>query len=76
MQTIAFRPDAESARAISVLTRDGTTSSAAIRRALVAEARRVTDADLLREAEALSEDDRDRAEARQVLSDMERLRAW
>lgn len=76
MQTIAFRPDAESARAISVLTRDGATNSAAIRRALVAEARRVTEADLRREAETLACDDRDREDARQVLTDMERLRAW
>lgn len=75
MQTIAFRPDAESTAALSVLTRDGSTNSAAIRRALVAEAQRAAREELLRQAKELTADDHDREEARQVLADMVRLRA-
>lgn len=76
MKTIAFRPDAESARALSLLTRDGSTSSAVIRRALIAAAERETQARLLAEAKAVAADESDRQEARRVLADMEQLRAW
>lgn len=76
MKTIAFRPDAESAKALSLLTRDGSTSSAAIRRALMAAAEQEMRAQLLEEAKAVAADQSDRQEARRVLEDMEHLRAW
>ena len=76
MPTIAFRPDEESARALLLLTRDGSTNSAAIRRALIKAAELELRAQLLAEAEAVVADDADRQEARRVLEDMEQLRAW
>lgn len=76
MKTIAFRPDDQSARALSLLTRDGSTNSAAIRRALIAAAERETQARLLAEAKAVAADKDDLQEARRVLADMEQLRAW
>ncbi|HTR69658.1 MAG TPA: hypothetical protein VMH41_05465 [Mycobacteriales bacterium] len=74
--TITFRPDAETARALDVLTRDGTPVSTAVRKALLAAARDEATARLRAEAEALADDEVDRAEAAQVLRDMETLRAW
>lgn len=74
--TITFRPDAETARALDVLTRDGTPVSTAVRKALLAAARDKATATLRAEAEALAADEVDRAEAAQVLRDMETLRAW
>ncbi len=75
MQSIAFRPDTESARALSLLTRDGSTNSAAIRRALIAAAEQELRAQLLEEAKAVAADESDRREARQILEEMEHLRA-
>nr|WP_231514501.1 hypothetical protein [Mycobacterium sp. URHB0044] len=74
--TITFRPDEDTAKALEVLTRDGTTVSAAVRSALIDAARRKADAAIRAEAERLAEDESDRAEAMQVLRDMETLRAW
>lgn len=76
MRTIAFRPDEESAQALSMLTRDGLTNSAAIRRALIEAARQEARTALLDEATVVAGDERDREEARRVLTDMEHLRAW
>ncbi len=76
MVTIAFRPDEESAEALDLLTRDGLSTSAAIRRALVSAARHQRRRELLAEATQLAADESDREEARHVLSDMEHLRAW
>lgn len=74
--TITFRPDADALRALVVLTRDGTSVSAAVRGALI-DAARSCEADLLRqEAVRLASEEVDRAEAAQVLRDMETLRAW
>jgi hypothetical protein len=57
-------------------TADGTTVSTAVRAALI-DAARVRAVESLRaEAAALAEDPVDRAEASQVLRDMETLRAW
>ena len=53
-------PDEDTAKALEVLTKDGTAVSAAVRA----------------EAERLADDESDRAEAMQVLRDMETLRAW
>ena len=74
--TITFRPDDDTARALAVLTRDGTAVSAAVRTALIEAASRRAHAALRAEAEALAGDTADRAESARVLRDMETLRAW
>ena len=74
--TITFRPDEDAARALAVLTGDGTSVSTAVRAALIDAARGRARTKLREEAEALAADDQDRAEAAQVLRDMETLRAW
>jgi hypothetical protein len=74
--TITFRPDEDAARALEVLTRDGTPVSTAVRTALIDAARRQATAALRSEAAELAADEQDRAEAAQVLRDMETLRAW
>ncbi len=73
---ITFRPDEDAARALAALTRDGTPVSSAVRAALIDAAREQARTTLRAEAEALAADEQDRAEAAQVLRDMERLRAW
>lgn len=75
-QTITFRPDEDAERALAVLTADGTAVSAAVRAALIDAARGRAQERLRAEAEALAADPTDRAEAAQVLRDMETLRAW
>lgn len=74
--TITFRPDEDAQRALEVLTADGTTVSTAVRTALIDAARVRARERLRREAEELVADEADRAEAAQVLRDMETLRAW
>ncbi|HEX8304667.1 MAG TPA: hypothetical protein VF612_07305 [Jatrophihabitans sp.] len=74
--TITFRPDEDASRALEVLTRDGTPVSAAVRSALIEAARQRAVASVRAEAQALAADEQDRAEAMQVLRDMETLRAW
>lgn len=76
VDVITFRPDADAQRALAALTNDGTTVSAAVRSALI-EAAKARAGDRLRvEAATLAADEADRAEATQVLRDMETLRAW
>ena len=75
-QTITFRPDEDASRALVVLTADGTAVSTAVRSALIDAARSRAQQRLRAEAEALANDAEDRAEAAQVLRDMETLRAW
>ncbi len=74
--TITFRPDEDTSKALEVLTKDGTPVSAAVRAALIDAARRKAAASIRAEAERLAADEADRAEAAQVLRDMETLRAW
>lgn len=74
--TITFRPDEDTWKALQVLTKDGTSVSAAVRSALIDAARRKANAPVRAEAETLARDEADRAEAMQVLRDMETLRAW
>jgi hypothetical protein len=74
--TITFRPDDDASKALSVLTRDGTPVSTVVRAALIEAARRKAAASIRAEAEELAADEADRAEAIQVLRDMETLRAW
>jgi hypothetical protein len=74
--TITFRPDEDASRALAVLTQDGTPVSAAVRSALIRAAGAVAAERLRAEAAELAADEADRAEAAQVLRDMETLRAW
>lgn len=74
--TITFRPDEDTSKALEILTKDGTAVSAAVRSALIDAARKKAGAAIRAEAESLAEDESDRAEAMQVLRDMETLRAW
>ena len=74
--TITFRPDEDAARALAVLTSDGTSASSAVRSALIDAARVRAKQRLRAEAEALADDPADGAEAAQVLRDMETVRAW
>jgi len=74
--TITFRPDHDASKALEILTKDGTPVSAAVRAALIDAARRKANAAIRAEAEILTDDEADRAEAMQVLHDMETLRAW
>jgi hypothetical protein len=75
-ETITFRPDEDASRALAVLTQDGTTVSTAVRGALI-DAARARAQELIRsEAAVLAADAQDRAEAAQILRDMETLRAW
>jgi hypothetical protein len=74
--TITFRPDEDAARALAVLTSDGTPVSTAVRAALIGAARERARSVLRAEATSLAADEQDRAEAAQVLRDMESLRAW
>jgi hypothetical protein len=74
--TITFRPDEDAQRALDALTADGTTVSTAVRSALIDAARAHARERLRAEATALADDAADRAEAAQVLRDMETLRAW
>jgi len=73
--TITFRPDEDASRALAVLTRDGTPISTVVREALIEAARRKAATAIRAEAEELAADEADRAEAVQVLRDMETLRA-
>jgi len=75
-ETITFRPDEDARRALAALTADGTAVSSAVRSALIEAARRSAQERLRDEAAALAADTQDRAEAAQVLRDMETLRAW
>ncbi len=74
--TITFRPDDEARLALDELTADGTPVSKVVRDALMEAAARHAKSRLRAEAEALAADPVDRAEAAQVLRDMESLRAW
>ena len=75
-ETITFRPDQDARRALAILTQDGTPVSAAVRAALIEAAKTAARDRLRAEAAALATDEADRAEAAQVLRDMETLRAW
>ncbi len=74
--TITFRPDEDAQRALDALTADGTAVSTAVRSALIDAARSRARERLRSEGEAIASDAEDRAEAAQVLKDMETLRAW
>lgn len=73
---ITFRPDSVVEAALARLTADGTSVSDAVRRAIMEAATRQAEQALRAEATTLAADAGDRAEAAQVLRDLETLRAW
>lgn len=76
MAVVNFRTDERSDRALAELTADGASVSEAIRQALVDAVRLRRREQMRRESLAVSTDPTDLAESRQVLSEMEELRAW
>lgn len=74
--TITFRLDEDARRALAVLTQDGTPVFTAVQAALIEAAKTVARGRLRAQATALAADDADRAEAAQVLQNMETLRVW
>ena len=76
MAVVNFRTDKRSERALAELMADGSTASDAIRQALVDAVRLRRREQMRAESLALMNDDADRAESRQVLLEMDELRAW
>ena len=76
MPVVNFRTDERSERALAELMSDGSTASDAIRQALVDAVRLRRREQMRAESLALMNDDADRAESRQVLLEMDELRAW
>lgn len=76
MSVVNFRTDERSERALAELMADGSTASDAIRQALVDAVRLRRREQMRAESLALMNDDADRAESRQVLLEMDKLRAW
>jgi len=76
MAVLNFRTDKRSERALTELTADGTTTSEAIRQALVDAVRLRRREQMRAESLELMGDEDDRAESRRVLADMDELRAW
>jgi len=76
MPVLNFRTDERSERALAVLMAGGSTASDAIRQALVDAVRFRRREQMRIESLALINDEADRAESRQVLSEMDELRAW
>jgi predicted transcriptional regulator len=76
MTTITFRTDDDVDRALADLGASGQDRSQVIREAIMTAWHDRQAQRLRAEAEALAVDEADRAEAREVLADMESLRAW
>ncbi len=76
VSTITFRPDDDTRLALDELTADGAPVSRVVRDALIEAAARHAKARLRAEADELAADEGDRAEAAEVLRDMDSLRAW
>ena len=76
MAVVNFRTDERSERALAELMADGSTASDAIRRALVDAVRLRRREQMRTESLELMSDESDRAESRQVLMEMDELRAW
>ena len=76
MAVLNFRTDERSERALTQLTADGTTTSEAIRQALVDAVRLRRREQMRAESLELMGDENDRVESRRVLADMDELRAW
>lgn len=76
MAVVNFRTDDRSQRALAELTADGATVSEAIRQALIDAVRLRKRDQMRRESMEALADPADLAESRQVLSEMDELRAW
>jgi hypothetical protein len=76
MATLTVRTDAAVDEALADLTADGTSTSEAVRTAILEAARNRYYARLKSEAEALAADPDDLAEARQVMMEMDEISAW
>jgi hypothetical protein len=73
---VNFRTDERSEQALAELTADGSSISDAIRQALVDAVRLRRREQMRRESAEVSADPDDRAESRQILKEMDELRAW
>jgi hypothetical protein len=76
MAVLNFRTDQRSEQALAELTADGTSVSEAILQALVDAVRLRRREQMRRESLEASTDAADLAESRQVLTEVEELRAW
>lgn len=76
MPVLNFRTDERSEAALAELTADGSTTSEAIRQALVDAVRLRRREQMRAESRALANDKQDQAESRKVLAEMSELRAW
>lgn len=76
MAVVNFRTDARSDRALAELTADGSSVSEAVRQALVDAVRLRRREQMRRESLEAAGDADDLAESRQVLREMDDLRAW
>lgn len=76
MAVVNFRTDDRTERALAELTADGSTVSDAIRQALVDAVRLRRREQMRQESLEVSGDPADLAESRQVLTEMDELRAW
>jgi len=76
MPVLNFRTDERSEQALAELTADGSTTSEAIRQALVDAVRLRRREQMRAESRELATNKQDLAESRRVLADMDELRAW
>lgn len=76
MAVVNFRTDARAERALAELTSDGSSVSEAIRQALVDAVRLRRREQMRHESLEVASDEDDLAESRQVLEEMDDLRAW
>lgn len=76
MALLNFRTDERSEQALEELTADGSTTSEAIRQALVDAVRFRRREQMRAESFELMNDQDDLAESRRVLAEMDELRAW
>lgn len=74
--TLTVRTDKEVDQALSALTSDGTSTSDAVRAAILAAYRERYYAEIRADAEAAAQDPTDLAEVRAIRSDMDGLSAW
>lgn len=76
MPVLNFRTDERSEHALAELTADGSTTSEAIRQALVDAVRLRRREQMRAESLELMNDEDDRAESRRILAEIDDLRAW
>jgi hypothetical protein len=76
MAVLNFRTDERSEKALAELMSDGSTTSEAIRQALVDAVRLRRREQMRAESRELMNDPVDREESRRVLAEMDELRAW